>query len=99
MPLSMHHTPICITFALFEASTAPILDPNHLETQLATTTLHLALNSQKELCVLHKAGGMPLTVEEIMRCVKIATERVKVLSAQLNDELDEDWKGRIVEIR
>jgi len=99
MPLSMHHTPICVTFALFEDSTAPVLDPSHLETQLATTTLHLALNSQKELCVVHKAGGMPLTVEEIMRCVKIATDRVKVLSNQLTQELETDWKGRVVEIR
>jgi len=99
MILSMSHTPICVTFALFEDSSAPVLDPSHLETQLATTTLHLALNSQRELCVLHKAGGMPLSVEEVMRCVQIATERVKLLSNQITEELEQDWKGRTVEVR
>ncbi|KAG8979607.1 hypothetical protein FRB90_008049, partial [Tulasnella sp. 427] len=99
MVLSMHHTPICITFALFEDSASPVLDPSHLETQLATTTVHLALNAQKELCVMHKAGGMPMSVEEIMRCVRIGVERVKEVSRMVNDALDEDWKGRAVEVR
>jgi len=99
MSLSMHHTPICVTLALFEDSSSPVLDPSHLETQLATTTIHMALNAQKELCVLQKAGGMPLSVEEITSCVKIATERVKVLSALVTKELEADWKTRVVELR
>ncbi|KAG8947957.1 hypothetical protein FRC04_010154 [Tulasnella sp. 424] len=99
MVLSMHHTPICITFALFEDSASPVLDPSHLETQLATTTVHLALNAQKELCVMHKAGGMPMSVEEIMKCVRIGVERVKEVTKLVNDALEEDWKGRVVEIR
>ncbi|KIO28724.1 hypothetical protein M407DRAFT_242923 [Tulasnella calospora MUT 4182] len=99
MVLSMHHTPICITFALFEDSSSPVLDPLHLESQLATTTVHLALNAQKELCVMHKAGGMPLSVEEIMKCVKIGVERVREVSKMVNEALEEDWKGRVVEIR
>ncbi|KAG9006734.1 hypothetical protein FRB94_013858 [Tulasnella sp. JGI-2019a] len=98
MTLAMHHTPICVTFAFFEDSAAPVLDPSHLETQLATTTIHLALNAQREICVLHKAGGMPLSVQEIMRCVSIATERVKTLSNLINSQLEVDWKGRIVEV-
>lgn len=99
MVLAMHHMPICVTFAFFEDSTAPVLDPTHLETQLATTTIHLALNAQREICVLHKAGGMPLSVQEIMRCVTIATERVKTLTAVVNQELEVDWSQRIVEVR
>lgn len=99
MVLSMHHTPICITFALFEDSASPVLDPSHLETQLATTTVHLALNAQKELCVMHKAGGMPMSVEEIMKCVRIGVERVKEVTKTVNDALEEDWKGRVVEVR
>ncbi|KAG8856580.1 hypothetical protein FRB96_006340 [Tulasnella sp. 330] len=99
MTLAIHHTPICVTFAFLEDSAAPVLDPSHLEAQLATTTIHLALNSQREICVLHKAGGMPLSVQEIMRCVSIATERVKLLSGLITKQLEVDWKGRIVEVR
>jgi len=99
MTLAMHHIPVCVTFAFFEDSSAPVLDPSHLETQLATTTIHLALNAQQELCVVHKAGGMPLTVPEIMRCVSIANERAKALTGLMNHRLEDDWKTRIVEIR
>ncbi|KAG8904976.1 hypothetical protein FRB99_000935 [Tulasnella sp. 403] len=99
MVLAMHHIPFCVTFAFFEDGSAPVLDPSHLESQLASTTLHLAMNPQKEICVLHKAGGLPLTVEDIMNCVKIATDRVKHLNSFVSEHLETDWKGRIVEIR
>lgn len=98
MTLAMHHTPICVTLAFFEDSDLPVLDPTHLETQLATTTIHLALNAQREICVLHKAGGMPLSVQEVMKCVAIALERVKTLTTFINKELERDWKGRTVEV-
>jgi len=74
VPLSLHHTPYCITFALFGSIT--VLDPSLLEAQLCTGTLTLTLNPQNEICVFNKAGGEPLSVSEIMRIVGEAKNRV-----------------------
>jgi len=95
----MHHTPVCITFALFEDSSVHVLDPSHLETLLATTMVHLSLNAQRELCVLSKAGGLPMSVNEIMVCLQVAEVRAKALTELLTQRLETDWKGRIVELR
>lgn len=97
VPLAIHHTPICLTFAFFgeeyatqtlallppvattadsftlSTSSLPtrsslcVLDPSHLEQQLSNGTLTVTLNSQQEICVLSKAGGVPLPADDIMK--------------------------------
>ena len=48
-----------------EAAVAPrvLLDPAGLEQRLAQGMLYLALTPQRELAVVHKAGGLPLRLE------------------------------------
>lgn len=79
--MTLHHTPICLTFGIFElnVSNKPsiVLDPSHLEEQLSTGTVTLALNPQKEICVVNKSGGVPLSIDEIMRVVKVGSQKVK----------------------
>lgn len=112
VPLSLAHTPLCLTFAYFTlplpSTTAPhapdapqaeptppcVLDPTLLEARLASGTMSLALTPARELVVLHKAGGVPLDVDEIMRVANFAGERVKELSEWLEGELRRDWEGR-----
>lgn len=81
VPLTLHHTPICLTFGFFElnGSNKPsvVLDPSYLEEQLSTGTVTLALNPQKEICVVNKSGGVPLSIDEIMRVVKVGSQKVK----------------------
>ncbi|KAL7340183.1 hypothetical protein BJY59DRAFT_714711 [Rhodotorula toruloides] len=67
VPLAIHHSPMCLTFAFFGDDSLAVLDPTHLESQLCTGTLTLALNSQSEICVLSKQGGAPLGADEVMR--------------------------------
>ncbi|EIM80688.1 ribosomal protein S5 domain 2-like protein [Stereum hirsutum FP-91666 SS1] len=104
VPLSLHHTPFCITFAYFPSPSHPhtptcLLDPSHLEQRLSTGTLSLALNAQRELCVVHKAGGLPLAPEEVLRAVEVAVGKARELEKFLEGRLREDWKGRNVEVR
>jgi hypothetical protein len=54
---------------------------------------------QREMCVLQKAGGIPLATDEIMNVVQIASRRVKELDVMVENVLKEDWNGRKVEIR
>jgi exosome complex component RRP45 len=63
VPLAFHHSPYSLTFALYTVPTGEtkgegrivaLLDPAGLEATLAQGTLSVALNAQKELCVVHK---------------------------------------------
>ena len=104
----MHHTPFCLTFAYYPAppSTTPspstptcLLDPTALEQRLAHGTLSLALTAQRELCVVHKAGGLPLAVADVLRAVDVACARAAALERLVEARLAEDWAGRAVEVR
>lgn len=44
-----------------------VIDPTHLEQQISNGTLTVTLNSQQEICVLSKAGGVPLPADDIMK--------------------------------
>ena len=76
-----------------------VLDPARLEQTLAAGTLSLALNAQRELCVVQKAGGVPLAPDELLRASDIGVRKVKELDAFVEARLSEDWAGRKVEVR
>ncbi|WWC92464.1 uncharacterized protein L201_007422 [Kwoniella dendrophila CBS 6074] len=98
VPLAIHHTPLCLTFAYFE-NLSPILDPTHLESTLCSGTLTVTMNAQREICVLSKAGGTPLAAEEIMNVVKVGVDRVREMVKIMDDALEKDRDSRVVEVR
>jgi exosome complex component RRP45 len=115
VPLALHHTPFCVSFAFYRAAAtttsasgagaaakaAPrvLLDPAGLEQRLAQGTLNLALTPQRELAVVHKAGGLPLAPEVLMGAVQVAARRAKELEAWLDVRVHEDWIQKKVEVR
>ncbi len=100
VPLAIHHTPFCLTFAFFpDATIPPVLDPSQLEQRLSAGLLSIALNAQREICVLQKLGGVPLHNEEILQLVKVSAQKAKELHDMVEARLAEDWAGRTVEVR
>lgn len=100
VPLAIHHTPFCLTFAFFpDETTQPVLDPTLLEQRLSAGLMSVALNAQRELCVVQKMGGVPLVADGVLSVINIAVTKVKELDALVEDSLREDWKGRHVEVR
>ncbi|KAL1412495.1 3'-5'-exoribonuclease [Vanrija albida] len=97
VPLAIHHTPLCLTFAYFE-NLSPILDPTHLEEVLASGTMTITLNAQRELCVLSKAGGTALAADEIMNIVRVGVERVRAIVKLMDEALAKDQGERVVEV-
>ena len=92
--------PFCFTFAFFPDETiSPVLDPSQLEQHLSAGLLSIALNAQKEICVLQKLGGAPLPREEILRLVNISVERAREFYTFIEARLTEDWLSRKVEVR
>ena len=84
-----------------ETETAPrvLLDPAGLEHRLAQGTLHLALTPQRELAVVHKAGGLPLAPGVLISAVQVAARRARELEAWLDVRVREDWVRKKVEVR
>jgi len=100
VPLAIHHTPFCLTFAFFpDITIPPVLDPSHLEQRLSSGLLSAALNAQKELCVFQKLGGVPLSPEDILKIMNVAVVKAKELHEFVENRLKEDWAGRTVEFR
>lgn len=101
IPLAIHHTPFCLTFAFFTANAASsdpalaVLDPSHLEAQMSTGTLTLTLNAQREICVLSKAGGQPIELEALMRIVHLGAEKVRDLDQLVKAALAADAARRL----
>lgn len=99
VPLAIHHTPFCFTFAFFpDSTTPPVLDPNQLEQRLSAGLVSIALNAQKEICVLQKLGGVPLGTDDILQLVEIAVGKAKETNRLVEARLKEDWAGRKVEV-
>ncbi|KAF9466752.1 ribosomal protein S5 domain 2-type protein [Collybia nuda] len=100
VPLSIHHTPFCFTFAFFpDPDTTPVLDPTQLEQRLSAGLFSISLNAQRELCVVQKLGGVPLPVDEVLRIVNIAVQKAGELNSLVEARLREDWACRKVEVR
>ncbi|EIN04511.1 ribosomal protein S5 domain 2-like protein [Punctularia strigosozonata HHB-11173 SS5] len=108
VPLAMHHTPFCFTFAFFHPPSSStvdeiitVLDPSLLEQTLCGGTMSVALNAQRELCVVQKAGGVPLAQHEILHVVNLAVQQAKLMERFVEDTLASDWEKRkkTVEVR
>ncbi|KAI9451517.1 ribosomal protein S5 domain 2-like protein [Lactarius psammicola] len=106
VPLALHHTPFCVSFAFYsegKGSEQPkvrmLLDPAGLELRLAHGVLVLVLTAQRELAVVHKAGGLPLAPETLIGAVEIAARRARELETWLDAHVREDWARKNVEVR
>lgn len=49
--------------------------------------------------MVHKAGGLPLAPDEVLKAVDVAVRKAKELEKFVEGRLKEDWKGRNVEVR
>ena len=107
VPLALHHTPFCLSFAFYaeegKASEQPkvrmLMDPAGLELRLAHGVLVLVLTAQRELAVVHKAGGLPLAPETLIGAVEVAARRARELETWLDVHVREDWARKNVEVR
>ncbi|KAF8656447.1 hypothetical protein AX16_002532 [Volvariella volvacea WC 439] len=106
VPLAIHHTPFCFTFAFFpspsDSSQPPtpfIIDPLHLEQRLSAGLISVAINAQREMCVLQKLGGVPLEMGKVMEVIEVAAGKAREWDELVERRLKEDWEGRKVEVR
>lgn len=61
--------------------------------------MSIALNAQRELCVLQKAGGVPMEPDAILRLLEVGVVKVKELDRLVEQALAADFATRVVEVR
>ncbi|KAG2377625.1 hypothetical protein C9374_009141 [Naegleria lovaniensis] len=97
VPLSVHHIPICTSFAFFyhEHCTLFVVDPGKKEEMIAEGFMTIALNAHKELCAIQKGGGLALTKDQILECAQIASVKSKEITEILKRFLQNEESKRI----
>jgi len=79
VPLSVHHTPVCVTFGMVKGVEQVLVDPTDREELVMHGRITYALNAHEELCVVHKLGGLPLSIDQLLECSHIAAAKAKSL--------------------
>lgn len=70
------------------------MDPTFLEEQVKEGDMTVTLNVHKEVCALSKAGGIPMEIDQILQCTKVAVVKVAEITAQIQAALEADAKKR-----
>ena len=92
-PLSVLHRPVCVQFAVF-GDNAIVVDPTRQEEQVAAGGITVAVNSQREVCALHKLGGAAVPATTLTECIAIATKKAAAISAVVEAAIKADAERR-----
>lgn len=88
VPICLHYQPICVSFALLN-DTLLLLDPTEREESIMQGKISIILNAFGEMCGFHFLGGVPVTSETLMKCVKTASLKTSEISSILKEALRE----------
>lgn len=89
-PLSLAHLPLSFTFGLTENNV--FVDPSMAQERISSSRVTVSMNIYKELCSIHKPGGLGISEESLNNCVKT----VEQLIQKKNNWLREIVKNRPV---
>ncbi|NXJ59928.1 EXOS9 protein, partial [Rostratula benghalensis] len=94
VPLSIHHMPICVSFAFFQQGTYLLVDPSEREERVMDGILVIAMNKHREICTMQSSGGIMLVKEQVLRCSKITAVKVVEITELIQKALEDDQKVR-----
>jgi exosome complex component RRP45 len=94
VPLSIHHIPICVTFGIFSDGRLLVVDPEWKEEKVQSGRITMTLNAHRELCAIQKAGGVPLSVDQILEGARIAQMKVVEITQIIQQALRNDQIAR-----
>jgi exosome complex component RRP45 len=90
VPLSIHHIPICVSFAFFLNGDEFVVDPDEKEISISTGNMTIALNTQAEVCGVQKGGGIAVDSKTILQCTKLAANKSKEITLILQKALKQN---------
>lgn len=95
VPLSIMHTPICLTFSFFHGGQVIVLDANRREEQVSEAEMVLTANDF-ELCQVAKLGGVSVDPLHLLKCTTLALTKAREISSLISQRLAEDATKRDV---
>ncbi|XP_044285356.1 exosome complex component RRP45 isoform X2 [Varanus komodoensis] len=90
VPLSIHHMPICVSFAFFQQGTYLLVDPSEQEERVMDGLLVIAMNKHREICTIQSSGGIMLLKDQVLRCSKITGVKVAEITELIQKALEND---------
>lgn len=104
VPLTIHHIPICISFATYDSEMGSggdggkeaiiLVDPAEREELVRSGGLLVGINTYKELCLISKYGGMPLPMDKIAYCTELAFNKATELCELIQRKVKDDLRQR-----
>ena len=93
VPLSILHSPVCITFSFFGEGTVTVLDATSKEEQVRDAELIVTANDF-EVCQVAKHGGKPIDPGLTVQCMQVAVTKARELNKLVRAKLAEDASAR-----
>ncbi|KAF2205286.1 exoribonuclease [Delitschia confertaspora ATCC 74209] len=94
IPLSILHTPLCVTFSYYEEGEIFLVDANLAEEQVRQGEIIITMNRHGEVCQIAKYGGATVDALSLLNCNNVALEKVKDMSKFIQERLEADAKRR-----
>lgn len=60
-----------------------MVDPNLKEEEVMGGRITITVNSQGEICAVQKGGGVGVSANELMRCIRIAAAKAQSITETL----------------
>lgn len=96
VPLSILHSPICVTFSVIGDGDVVLLDATAQEEQVREAEIVITANDY-EVCQIAKHGGSPVDPMTVMRCFRVAVEKARAINKLIKARLAEDAATRNVQ--
>ncbi|XP_049835856.1 exosome complex component RRP45-like isoform X2 [Schistocerca gregaria] len=94
VPITLHHYPVCVSFAVFNNGEHVVADPTELEERVAEAHIVFGMNSYRELCGVHLGGSALADPEMIIQCAIQAAVRASRVVEIIRSALESDAKAR-----
>lgn len=94
--LSMLHHPLCVSFSYFDSGSIVVVDATSAEAQISEGELIVSVNKFGEVCQVAKYGGVTVDAVSLLNWTRTAVDKVKVITAWIQQKLAEDERKRDV---
>ncbi|KAK7097276.1 exosome complex component RRP45-like [Littorina saxatilis] len=94
IPLSIHHMPLCVTFAFFHQGKFLLIDPQEREERVTEGKMVIGMNKHREICMLQVTGQMLLHQDKVKQCTKMAFVKVVEMTELIQEALANDKTAR-----
>ncbi|KAL4201254.1 hypothetical protein AMTRI_Chr02g215130 [Amborella trichopoda] len=88
IPLIVHHLPIAVTFAFFDDGEILVIDPTYKEEIIMGGRMTVTMNTNEDVCAIQKPGGQGVKQSEIMRCLRLASQKATDITDKIKKAVE-----------